>query len=640
MPKRISKWVLIAVLATIVIAEPVNATRSTSLEAETMSQHSSFSKSFSDRTASGGRALLLFNNGTSTKGFEGSADRLIVGARGDFCGGAPHMVVKVDGTMVMSQAVQQKWTNYEASTKIFGGTHRVSVRFTNDYRRSSGCDRNLRLDKIDFVSATENKPAEFITRSGTGFVLNGEPFRFVGANMTNTAGDPSVHQCGPWLTDPEFQVDNWFARAREDFDGNVIRVWAYQAFTNSGTDWRGFERTVRLAEKYGFKIIPVLENQWPECTRGGYKYDGWYEGGYLKPYGGYSLSYKEYVRRVIERYKDEPTIAAWALMNEAESVTIDGEENPEALYNFARDMSSYVKSLDKNHLVTLGTIGAGQPGTRGADWERLHALETIDFTEFHDYGRNDEPMPGVPLEPSVALNTAVFTQDSGWNWTNGDYRRNKARVWETWTYEMPPADEPFRHVGLNFYGDFTGEVYVDEVRVGSKVYGFESGTEEGWRSSTPVTLKNADGVAYAGSRSLKLTFSQAKDARVWVPLSPEDVPGTRITAHVYVDDPGSIDHSNTLAAAMHRSKKLNKPIIVGEAGMTTCRSYEGSQVETPDSRARKFDAKMDVFFRAGGAGYLVWVWHPDSDCAHAFTTGDPLNAVLAKYAAASYPATN
>jgi hypothetical protein len=82
---------------------------------------------------------------------------------------------------------------------------------------------------------------------------------------------------------------------------------------------------------------------------------------------------------------------------------------------------------------------------------------------------------------------------------------------------------------------------------------------------------------------------------------------------------------------MYRSKKLNKPIIIGEAGMTTCGSYEGSQVETLDSRARKFDAKMDAFFGNDGAGYLIWAWHPYSDCAYEFTTGDPLNDVLKKY---------
>lgn len=476
----------------------------------------------------------------------------------------------------------------------------------------------------------------FVSRSGTVFTLDGKPFKFVGANLTNTAGDPSVHVCGPWVfDDPDTEVEEWFARMRRDFDGNVLRVWLYQSFTNGGTDWRGCDRTVRLAKKYGFKIVPVLENQWPECSEGGYKLDSWYAAGYKEPYGRYPISFKEYTRRVVERYKDEPPVAAWMLMNEAESRSANGKENSEALYAFARDMSAYVKSIDKNHLVTLGTIGSGQPGTASADYERLGALDTIDFLEYHDYARNDEPMPGEPLEPKVPLNTGIFAQDTNWTWTSSAHRQNKASRWETFTYTVPPGATPFRRIGLNLYGGFSGDVYVDEVRVGARVIGFEDGTTGGFASSAPVTLGNSEKVAYAGKRSLKMSISRAEGARAWIEIGPEAVPGAEISVRVYVDDAGSLDESNDLAAAMYRARKLDKPIIVGEAGMTTCRSYDGSQIETPESRTLKFDAKMNAFFGAGGAGYLVWVWHPDSGCAYEFTTGDPLNEVLKRYAAGS-----
>jgi hypothetical protein len=83
---------------------------------------------------------------------------------------------------------------------------------------------------------------------------------------------------------------------------------------------------------------------------------------------------------------------------------------------------------------------------------------------------------------------------------------------------------------------------------------------------------------------------------------------------------------------MYKARELNKPIMVGEAGMPTCGSPDGSQVETPQSRAAKFDAKLGAFFAEGGAGYLIWAWEPSSACSYAFTTGDPLNAVLARFA--------
>ncbi|HJR50315.1 MAG TPA: cellulase family glycosylhydrolase [Gemmatimonadales bacterium] len=324
-------------------------------------------------------------------------------------------------------------------------------------------------------------PSGFVTRNGARFELDGLPFRMVGANMYNAAGDPTIYECGAWMGNPDVELDDWFARARRDFDGQAIRFWAFQKHTAGGTNWTAFDRVMQLARKHGLKVIPVLENQWHHCTEGGEKRDTWYDGGYLQPYGSYPLDYRTYVGRVVSRYKDEPAIAAWMLMNEAESKTSGGVAMPEPLFTFASDMSAYVKSLDPNHLVTLGVMGGGQAGVAGANYERLHGLSTIDFAEYHDYNDND--------------------------------------------YVLPP----------------------------------------------------------------------------------------------------------NLATALAKAQLLDKPIIVGEAGMTVCGPYEGWQQETVESRAAKFDLKMREFFLLGGDGYLIWHWHPRENCSHDFTTGDPLNEVLARY---------
>jgi hypothetical protein len=88
-----------------------------------------------------------------------------------------------------------------------------------------------------------------------------------------------------------------------------------------------------------------------------------------------------------------------------------------------------------------------------------------------------------------------------------------------------------------------------------------------------------------------------------------------------------------LAANLYKAQMLGKPLLVGEAGMTTCYSVDGSQVETSTSRAQKFKGKLSAFFVAGGAGYLIWAWEPSNSCTYAFTSGDPPNAVLKRFAA-------
>ena len=486
---------------------------------------------------------------------------------------------------------------------------------------------------VAFTRSTDAAPAGFITRAGTEFQLDGAPFKFVGANMYNAAGDPSIYQCGPWMSNPEVELDQWFARARADFGAKVIRFWAFQRYTKGGTDWRSLDRVFRLANKHGLKVLPVLENQWGDCTLGGERYDTWFADEYKRPYGGHSVSYKEYVRRVVDRYKNEPAIFAWMLMNEAESKTTAGVESTEPLYTFARDMSYFVRARDPNHLVTLGVVGGGQPGVRGANYERLAGISTIDYATFHDYGKNDEPLPGGPVVVKTPLQSALFAQDKKWTWNQAAYQTNTARTWETRTWTIPSGETPFGRLGLIVNGTYTGAVYVDRVEVGGRVYDFEDGTLNGFTSTPTITLSNSTTVRESGARALKLTFNQASGAgQIRIPVLPTDLPGTEVKLRIYVDTPGTVSPQNTLATAMYKAAQLNKPLVVSEAGMTACGTWNGSQQETAASRATKFDAKIGAFFANRGSGYLVWAWEPQFTCNFAFAPGDPLNGVLLRHA--------
>ena len=497
------------------------------------------------------------------------------------------------------------------------------------------------------VPATPTPPSQpglhsgFVTRAGTQFSLLGQPFRFVGANMYNAAGDPAVYQCGPWMSQPESELDQWFARARADFGGRVVRFWAYQRYTNGGTDWRGLDRVMRLANKHDLKVLPVLENHWAECTFGGIRDASWYGGGYQQPDSGYALSYQEYVRRVVTRYRDERAIFGWSLMNEAEGKTAGGADAAEALYTFARDMSALVKSLDSNHMVTLGVIGGGQPGVHGANFERLHGLPTIDFSEYHDYGANDEVLPGAPVTLTAPVQTAIYQQDSAWAWAQRDYVTNQARTWQTVTWTLPAgAAQPLNRIGIIVGGTYTGAAYLDEIQVGGRRFDFEDGTTQGWQiQSSTATIAPSTEQRVAGSRSLRIAFTQPTgETLLWVPALPSDGPGTTVSITMLVDTPGTPLPYNTMAVAMHKSREwLNKPLLIGEAGMTACGSWSGSQQESGASRATKLDAKMRAYFANGGSGYLIWAWEPDNSCNYAFGPGDPLNGVLKQLAATLTP---
>lgn len=123
-------------------------------EAETAVLTPGAGQVFNDATASAGQGLLIWSNGAAAGSLSAPAGgTLEVRAEGDQCNGAPHMQVAVDGAAVMTVPVPAtRWATFPVTGSWAGGTHRVSVAFTDDYRDSS-CDRNLRVDLLRVAAA-------------------------------------------------------------------------------------------------------------------------------------------------------------------------------------------------------------------------------------------------------------------------------------------------------------------------------------------------------------------------------------------------------------------------------------------------------------------------------------------------------
>jgi endo-1,4-beta-mannosidase len=154
-----------------------------------------------------------------------------------------------------------------------------------------------------------------------------------------------------------------------------------------------------------------------------FKGDAWYSADYRSVVApGSTKPYRDWVAEIVARYRNEPTILAWQLMNEAEirhdidsSCTANGAT---LLRAWAADVSGLVKSIDANHLVSLGTLGGGQCGTQGSDYQLVHNLATIDLCEYHDY--LPDAMPGdqwnglaVRLGQCAALGKPLFVGETG-----------------------------------------------------------------------------------------------------------------------------------------------------------------------------------------------------------------------------------
>ncbi len=211
----------------------------------------------------------------------------------------------------------------------------------------------------------------------------------IGANRYDLASHPpglGKFSCGNAYSDEE--LDRLLGELRSSTQATVVRAWAFRTFTLGGTDFSSLDRLIAGARKHDLRLMLTLENQWKDCTDEA-KNASWYASGY-------QAQYRAHAEAVVTRYRDEPQIAMWQLMNEAEST--DGA----ALLDFTADMAARLKQIDPRHLLSLGTIGTGQRGTEGPAYRALHEVPGIDIVEAHDY--HDE---NLPLPPKLAADRQV-----------------------------------------------------------------------------------------------------------------------------------------------------------------------------------------------------------------------------------------
>jgi hypothetical protein len=260
------------------------------------------------------------------------------------------------------------------------------------------------------------KPAtgSFITGKGQKLFLDGKEYTFTGVNAFNLATLPGSNAgCGGYVED----IDAYLSRLRPN---SVVRLWASQGgmatnVTTKQLDWAGLDRVVAAAERNHVKLILVLGEQAGNCDDGHWRDRAWYMGGYRLAYndlgnGLTPLPYLEYVKKVVERYKDSPAIAMWEPINEPEAsdcrkgkgtqcyaaLSCNEREATKALRHFFDEVGGLIKRIDPNHLVSSGVGGNGQCGAIYEDFKYIHESDGIDVVSYHDYDRNDQPMPGDP----------------------------------------------------------------------------------------------------------------------------------------------------------------------------------------------------------------------------------------------------
>jgi mannan endo-1,4-beta-mannosidase len=276
----------------------------------------------------------------------------------------------------------------------------------------------------------------FVTRVGQQLLLNGSPFRMLGFNIWRANIASQQPNTGYFVNNGTTLADSLDAINANGGGKNTIRAWFFQQYVTPGGvayNWAAFDKTLLVAASKGFKVIATLTDQWA-YEGPPYKDTAWYSGGYqTQVYSGTlnsvayaeAVPYRQFVQDVVTRYKDNPTIAAWELVNEAEvqdsSAATSCPVNAVGILSaFVQDVGTLIKSIDANHLVSLGMAGNGNCGTIEGDYQTIVALPQIDLCSFHDYygaasstAFNQYNGLNVRISQAAAVNKPIYIGEVG-----------------------------------------------------------------------------------------------------------------------------------------------------------------------------------------------------------------------------------
>jgi mannan endo-1,4-beta-mannosidase len=271
-------------------------------------------------------------------------------------------------------------------------------------------------------------PAGFVTRSGAGFVVDGVPLRYGGTNnyYLNFHTPAAVDDVLDDATAMGLSVVRaWGHIDRGSLDGSVPNVdgsgekagvWTQhwdpatgRPAYNDGPDGLGrLDRLLAEARERDLRVVLTLTNNWKDFG-GMDQYVTWFGGRYHDEFytdARIRQAYKDWATHLVNRvnpltglaYKDDPTIFSWQLANEPRCVNgnlpASGTCTAATVTAWADEMSRHVKSLDPNHLVSVGDEGFLARGDAadwpydaadGVDHEALLRLPAVDYGTYHLY---------------------------------------------------------------------------------------------------------------------------------------------------------------------------------------------------------------------------------------------------------------
>ncbi|KAK9861038.1 hypothetical protein WJX84_009430 [Apatococcus fuscideae] len=200
--------------------------------------------------------------------------------------------------------------------------------------------------------------------------------------------------------------------------------------------FKSFDYVLDAAARHNVKLIIALSDNW-KPTDGIQTYAKACNGG---NFAGFWSSpsclkmYQDHVGTVLNRvnsinglaYKSDPAVFSWNIVNEPRcALSGDTDDSCKAgIQGFIDSMATFIKGIDKNHMVTVGEEGffaqgdpaiAGNPsggwaGKTGQDFRNNHMSKNIDFATIHLWPDNWKDFDGGFINNWLTSHSQVASQ--------------------------------------------------------------------------------------------------------------------------------------------------------------------------------------------------------------------------------------
>ncbi len=264
----------------------------------------------------------------------------------------------------------------------------------------------------------------FVKAVGPSLVLDGQPYRFAGTNnyylmyksqymvddVLTRAASSTFKVLRTWgsldIGGEDESVSN-----QDKGDGVYFQYWDGEgpAFNDDADGLEHLDYVVAKARELGIRLVIPLVNNWSDfggmdqyvTWRGGMYHDQFYTDPLIRRW------FTSWIAHLLNRtntltgvqYKDDPTIMMWELANEPRC-TGSGQFpasflcSTQTVTNWANDISTYIKTIDPHHLVSVGDEGFyclpfssdwTENCSQGVDTLALASLPNVDVMSFHLY---------------------------------------------------------------------------------------------------------------------------------------------------------------------------------------------------------------------------------------------------------------